>query len=835
MATLYKNNIPYSTDNDAVKTWAVVQVSAAVTSAAIAVSQNSTMSLTVNGNLVGLFDGAPTAMTVLYEAFMGNGGTANSWDSFTVSTPVVGDVSPVALDMSNVITTATTLIISGHTWTDYGNRPLVVMYDSTNNPISSTSPTGSSDIAIPTGTSRIAITSRASSPLFTVVTEITPYVFVADRRPFAAINYATTTQSGSEITFGRGTAAYRKTPLSSASTADFEDAAQNGRVDWVTDNAAVAIGWGYERFSFANPAGWTSLSSTNADWPTLQGNNQPHFPPNAYTGMALTSAPIYAAKDSIVGAINWDTPFTVDGFSNSDTANKGSTNTTPGDQVKAWAAATQLCKDLIVAQGGTPEITAYIGFRPTWTDVNMTAQQKTQLGTSKPSSGPNPTNQWLGGVNSPGFCPEPGFDGATGTSQLASNYHAYFDEEVTGLRDNCGFTCIGLDTGARVWQNAEGMSNPNGVSFTNNYGTTTGSDNLIGVFNSYGIKSMYESCALDRWTHTINGTTYDPYKLVPMTGADAAYYSSASSWALGGSWWGYVGDGSLTEFNGTLSGWDNNGGIVFNKTQTDGGATIGDPALAGAGKLGTNTEVHVVWRWKSNEVTSIIEDYSWTKMKQILYDFRDAGLINSVGASVSGTIVDGNNLTVTAQMFYEYIISLSVPGDITTRPTDPVEVTRLIVERIEGVGTMDASTQGWLEANNSYTTLTGTGGFNPVTGNQYPRLRSSSSGTAIDVICDVDFASTADRDSFLAACDLDNLTCRLTITEGGVPIAVGLTEAYNTNSTGSTSGNQVRMKIDFNEWTGTPPETGSSALIWLGQAEGWELTSGVKIEFFEMI
>ena len=833
MATLYKNNIPYSTDNSAVKTWAVVQVSASVTSAVIAVSENSTMSLTVNGNLVGLFDGAPTAMTVLYEAFMGNGGTVNSWDNFTVSTPVVGDVSPVALDMSNVTVTPTTVRITGHTWTDYGNRPLVVMYDSTNNQISSTSPTGSSDIAIPTGTSRIAITSRASSPLFTVVTEI-PYVFVADRRPFAAINYATTTQSGSEITFGRGTANYRKTPLSTASTADFQDSAQNGRVAWIDDNAAVAIGWGLERFSFANPAGWTSVASNNTSWPTLAANNQPHFPSNAFTGMSLTSALHYAAKDSTVGALNWDTPFTVDGFSNSDTANKGSTNTTPGDQVKAWAAATQRCKDLIVAEGGTPEITSYIGYRPTYTDANEGTFKKTLLGTSKPSTGPNAANQWTGTGNSPGWTPEPGYDGVNGDSQLASTFSSYFDEEIMGLRDECGFTGIGLDTGARVWQNAAGMTNPNGIVFANNFGTTVGNSDLIDVFNSYGIKPIFESVALDRHTHTVNGTTYDIYKLVLMHDGDEAYYTSAACWALGGSWWGYVGDGAQDEYN-TLSGWSTNGGLVWNTTNTDGGATVGDPTKTGSGKLPATSEVHVVWRWNTTEIQSILQGWNWTKMKQILYDFRDAGLINSVGGSVSGTIVDGDNLTVTAQMFYEYIVSLSVPGEITTRPTDPVEVTRLVVERAEGVSTMDASTQGWLEANNSYTTLTGSGGFNPITGNQYPRLRSSSSGTAIDVFCEVDFASSADRDSFLAVCNLDNLTCRLTITEGGVPIAVGLTEAYNTSTTGSTAGNRIRMKIDFNEWTGTPPETGSSALIWLGQAEGWELTSGVKIEFFEMI
>ncbi len=490
--------------------------------------------------------------------------------------------------------------------------------------------------------------------------EFVGYGFVADRRPLYIVGYATTTQNQSDITFGTGNNAdKRKTPLTSASSADFLDPTKNGRIDWIDGDAAAAIGYGFERMNYSNIAGWTSLSNTNSSWPALQGNNQPHYPSNPYTGLSLTEATVMASATSDAGAITWDTPFTVDGYSNSDTANKGASDTTPGDQQKAWAAAVQYTKDLITAEGGTPEVIAYCGYRPLWTDKTQQAFDKTLLGYSKTSTG-NET-AWDGvDANSPGWTPEPGWDGVGGTSSSSETFSAWFDEEAAGLY-SLGFDSIGLDTGARVWMNSAGMSkDANGTEYTNGYGDFTGDDRLIEHFNDYGLKPYFESVPLDRWTHM---SSYDKTKLVPMTGADAVAYESTAYWAFFGSWWGYVGDGGFSEFNNTLSGWSSSGGSVFNETQTDGGATVGDPALAGAGKFGANTEVHCVVRWGGGETNAVLQlTDGWLKLRQMLYDFNDAGIIVSASANAQNAYHG-----VTAAEFYGFVKDLA-DGNITTRP-----------------------------------------------------------------------------------------------------------------------------------------------------------------------
>jgi len=529
-----------------------------------------------------------------------------------------------------------------------------------------------------------------SSPTFDLGTEVNVsvwdgegiefvgYNFVADRRPMYVVGYATSNMSGSEITFGTGNSSTkRKTPLTSASDADFLDPAQNGRINWINGDAASAISYGFERVNYSNIAGWTSVSGGNSDWPALAGNYQPHFPSNPYTGLSLTEATYMANDTTTVGAVTWDTPFTVGGYSNDDTANKGVTDTTPGDQKKAWAAAVAHTKDLITTEGGTPEVIAYCGYRPLWTDKTQTAFDKTLLGYSRQSTG-NQT-AWDGlDPNSPGWSPEPGWDGVGGTSSSSETFSSWFDEEAAGLY-SLGFDSIGLDTGAWVWKNSAGMSKgAAGCEFTNDYDAFDGDDRLIEVFNGYGMKPYFESVPLDRWTHM---TSYDKTKLVPMTGNDGVAYTKAAYWALFGSWWGYVGDGGFNEFNDTLTGWSASGGSVFNPMQTDGGATVGDPNLAGAGKFAANTEVHCVVRWGNDETNSVLAlTDGWLKLRQMLYDFHDAGII----VSASANAVDPHH-GVTAADFYQYVQDLA-DGTITSRPQPPATPVQTLVWTGNGTG-----------------------------------------------------------------------------------------------------------------------------------------------------
>jgi hypothetical protein len=507
------------------------------------------------------------------------------------------------------------------------------------------------------------------------------------------VGYAISNMGGSEITFGTGNSTTkRKTPLTSASDADFLDPAQNGRINWINGDAASAISYGFERVNYSNIAGWTSVSGDNTDWPALAGNYQPHFPSIPYTGLSLTEATFMANATTTVGSVTWATPFTVGGYSNDDTANKGATDTTPGDQKKAWAAAVTHTKDLITAEGGTPEVIAYCGYRPLWADKSQRAFDKTLLGYSKPSTG-NET-AWDGlDPNSPGWSPEPGWDGVGGTSSSSETFSSWFDEEAAGLY-SLGFDSIGLDTGARVWKNSAGMSKgASGCEFTNDYDAFDGDDRLIEVFNGYGMKPYFESVPLDRWTHM---TSYDKTKLVPMTGNDGVAYTKATYWALFGSWWGYVGDGGFNEFNNTLTGWAASGGSVFNPTQTDGGATVGDPNLAGAGKFAANTEVHCVVRWGATETNSVLAlPDGWLKLRQMLYDFHDAGII----VSASANAVDPHH-GVTAQEFYQYVQNLA-DGTQATRPKGPLQT---ITWTLSDAGTASSINSSGLDIVNSTTT-----------------------------------------------------------------------------------------------------------------------------------
>ena len=83
MATLYKNNIPYSDDNGAVKKWAELEALGQIISASITTNRPGDWRLTCNGSEVRSFAGLPSAMTALYELYIEGGG--GDFEAFTVS------------------------------------------------------------------------------------------------------------------------------------------------------------------------------------------------------------------------------------------------------------------------------------------------------------------------------------------------------------------------------------------------------------------------------------------------------------------------------------------------------------------------------------------------------------------------------------------------------------------------------------------------------------------------------------------------------------------------------------------------------------------------------
>ena len=476
---------------------------------------------------------------------------------------------------------------------------------------------------------------------------IDSFNYGVDGRPIFQGGYATQKYSNTgDITYGTPNAIYRATP---ATGDPMNNQLTNGKLRWLTDKVKPAADRGFERFHITNIAGWTSFSNAGT-------NDQPHFPSNSYTGLSLTSVPVFTSANDATNPIIQATPFTDTGLSTG----------TPGDNKEAWAEGIAQLKSWVTTAtpAATPEITSYQGYRPCYGDVNMNTFRKDILGYSKSSTN---AAGWTGTGNSPGFTPEPGFDGPLGVTKNPSAMAAWFDEEFIGLR-SLGFDGIALDTGTRVYDNAAGYANgtiPAGIS---NPDGTSSSNALVNYFNSWGIKPTFEAVGLDTWT---DGTG----KLaIPAT--DGRYAASAYC-ALFGAWWGYEGNANgeqvvTANFDkaGTGTVEAPSGGYFFGDAV--GGPKVGNGANAAA--FTAEAEVHCIFQWGAGTyLTRLMQGTAgdaesgngvgWLGMKQIMWDFHTAGLIVSASGSMTADITVTDPVTgaveiITPEMFMDFVLSL---------------------------------------------------------------------------------------------------------------------------------------------------------------------------------
>ena len=494
---------------------------------------------------------------------------------------------------------------------------------------------------------------------------IESFAYTADRRPIFQGGYATQKYSSTgDIKYGVNNQEYRMTPATGQDmTITTGAAGTNGKLTWLEDKIKPAADRGFERFHITNIAGWTSFSNAGT-------NDQPHFPSNSYTGLSLTSVPVFTSANDATNPIIQATPFTDTGLSTG----------TPGDNKEAWAEGIAQLKSWVTTAtpAATPEITSYQGYRPCYGDVNMNTFRKDILGYSKSSTN---AAGWTGTGNSPGFTPEPGFDGPLGVTKNPSAMAAWFDEEFIGLR-SLGFDGIGLDTGTRVWDNAGGRANGTELGTVNPDGTVSSA--LVDYFNTWGIKPVFESVGLDTWTDGIGKLA------IPAT--DGRYAASAY-WGYFGSWWGYEGNANGEQVvtanydkDGTGTVEAPSGGYVFG--DATGGPKVGDGANAAA--FPATAEVHVIFQWGNGTYMSRImqgtppagdaksgNGVGWLGMQQIMWDCRAAGLIVSAAGSMSTTmsVVDPNTGVtelISPEMFLDYV-KLLYTDPSSSRPSGPLQ------------------------------------------------------------------------------------------------------------------------------------------------------------------
>lgn len=525
------------------------------------------------------------------------------------------------------------------------------------------------------------------------------HIFTPDRRPIYQAGLATQTTTYQNIaantaTFGVNQVNYRKT----GATGNNADSTTNGRLKWIEDKVLHTCDDTYasnfDRFHFTNIAGHTSIN---------KGNQQPHFTSGAYQCLNLDQAKYFNELSGTVaneaalpvasatfnnefyrttdndhlfccvnaGGYTWVDMGAAAGFDgnrpyflmDSPFTDTGVPSGTLGDSVDAWTEA--ITQFRTAATPTNLEITSYQGYRPVFNGstgyVPFDHQAEKVISLSKQSSN-TVEPSWQGQDNGdPAYCPEPGFDGSD-SSVWVPRFASYFDKEIAGIF-SLGFDGIGLDTGTRVWDNAEGRANGSGTQVADG----TGSSGIVDFFNGFGMKPVFEAVGLDTWS-----AGDGPYPAVDSRYAASAY------WAYFGSWWNW---NNGSDYDETGSG----GKVYYN----GGSQVVGDPATGGAAFNPSTSEVHCIFQWPATNTQSagsagtvayILEEYGFLRLKQCMYDFHAAGIIASAAGSKEDFTAHASTTNSGEQFaaadFYNFVLDLA-SGAITSRPAPDTLLARV--------------------------------------------------------------------------------------------------------------------------------------------------------------
>lgn len=442
----------------------------------------------------------------------------------------------------------------------------------------------------------------------------TPFVFSPDRRPM----YVSVFASNLEPTvFGTGPSInqniWRRTPLTGASDAAFNDREQNGRKRFIETRGNIqALDVGFRRFSFNQIAGLTNFAQSAGEAATDKATL---FPSNPYSGLLIDAAPDYGTLNN--GDINgtslsdfgspstnsplWiPSPYTPSGEPNDPNG--------VGDSVKAWKFAIDYFKDEASSRGLDPNnditLMCYTGWRPHYATDARNSYDRVSLILDRDSPRSPAVSFWDEG---------------------------WWDEEIEGLQ-SLGFNGIGFDTGSNVWENGGGNTS------------------IIDRVNSYGLSPMYEAVPL-----TDNGKVGAEKKFLPhgvaeseigtLFGKPDERYNVASYWGL------------YPQFFDSLSA-----KAIFSSGQW-GGRSIDNLAFNPA-----TTEVHVVFDYQQLKNTTFgfgLSDFFIQEAMVIAYR-------NGFIVSLAGVVGDSAEANAMRQFVIDLNNGVAIfNGEQVVQPEDP--------------------------------------------------------------------------------------------------------------------------------------------------------------------
>lgn len=388
---------------------------------------------------------------------------------------------------------------------------------------------------------------------------------VIDRTPYVLVTYAangSAAASTPEIAYYLGMTgsniadfqSYTKTPLTSASQADFDDDTKNGTLLYIKEKVITPMAYDtvdvaqaarqqkYKRFIFINPGGFINVDGATPLFPPAAGSllEQTEYRVGTETDTASSEAAFSSGDARNTTGQNGyvPTPFTTGGraVGNAPTGD-------PGDRKKAWAAAIDYLHTTVTGS----EAVAYIGYDVPYTDTTYATYKTTDSAINQ-----NTANAvWE-------------------RCRAEGSFGKFRYTEAQKLMVDAGFDTVGYDTGGRIYFDANApLDQQPGFAYTETPD-----------------RRVWDSFVAEVGNRTqVEAVARDPSTGAQLTGADAGTYTTVRAWTIANQ----LVQINDEETNAQLTTASNNQRANFWKL---------DPAT---------TETHLIFRWSDWTAKTVAE------------------------------------------------------------------------------------------------------------------------------------------------------------------------------------------------------------------------------------